>query len=88
MLTKKRKNQATPLHCAWENGHLSLVQYLIEKCGNFEVKNENQWTPLSEASCWSKVDVVKSLIFQGENKNPKNCIGQEALKKISLRRTN
>ena len=56
----KQKDQCTPLHIACQNGHLQIVQYLIEKGDNIEAKDKDKYTPLQ---CASNFD----LIEKGDN---------------------
>ena len=77
ILILKEKNDNTPLHCACEQGQLSIVQYLISKGANIEAKNTSGMTPLHDASSWSKIDVIKFLISKGANKNAKDNNGKK-----------
>ena len=49
----------------FENGHLEVVQYLIEKGANIEVKTHNQKTPLHFACENGHLSVVQYRIEKG-----------------------
>ena len=57
---------------ACEKGNLPLVQYLIEKGADIEVKDYFENTPLHCASSHGYTDIVKYLLSKGANKNVKN----------------
>ena len=57
----------TCLHYAFQIGSLPIVQYLIEKCVNFEAKNNTQWTPLHYVCVHGYFQVVHFLIEKGAN---------------------
>ena len=50
----KHVDQRTPLHFACNNGHLPIVQYLIEKGANIEELDAQVRPTLYFASNWSK----------------------------------
>ena len=60
-----------PLHYACENGHLPVVQYLIEKGANIEAKDWKE-KHLHLASIFERTDVLKYLVSKGANKISKN----------------
>ena len=66
----------TPLHQACINGHIQIVQYLVEKGSNIEAKDQYQQTSLHIASYWGRTDVVKYLVSKGANKNAKDADGK------------
>ena len=52
----------TPLHDAAKNGHLSVVEYLVNQKADIDVKNKNGETPLELASqegYWNVVELLK-----------------------------
>ena len=50
---------------AAQDGNLEVVQILLEKGANIEVKDICSGTPLYWAFTWDKLDVAKSLIGHG-----------------------
>ena len=63
----KNVDQRTPLHFACNNGHLPIVQYLIEKGADIDAKNTNQETPLHIACEKGHIQIVECLIEKGAN---------------------
>ena len=61
------------------NGHLPIVQYFLEQ-QNIEIDNKNRYekTPLYYASQkgYFPTDIVKYLVYKGENKYIKDKDGQ------------
>ena len=55
----------TPLHIACENGHLPIVQYLIEKGAKIDVFDGFQQTPLHYASENNHNSIAQYLIKKG-----------------------
>ncbi|KAL2060787.1 hypothetical protein VTL71DRAFT_8839 [Oculimacula yallundae] len=52
----------TPLAWAAENGHEAIVQLLLDKGANADLKDENGWTPLSWATRNGHEAVIKLLL--------------------------
>ena len=57
----------TPLSIASRNGHLPVVQYLVEQGVDKEMKDFFGWTPLYIASRNGHIGVVRYLVEQGSN---------------------
>ena len=58
----------TPIHIASENGHLSIVEYLIEKQNiDKDIKGRYGKTPLHYACLNGHLPIVKYLISKGSN---------------------
>ena len=74
----------TPIHIASQNGHLQIVQYLIEEQNvDKDIKGNADWTPLHYV-CWknkgnSQFPIVKYLISIGANIEAKDGIGKRPL---------
>ena len=60
--SKKNNLQLTPLHIAYEFGHLSVVDYLTEKGADIEAKDWNGKTHLYLASENGKTKVAKFVL--------------------------
>ena len=52
---------------AVQNGHTGIAQLLIEKGGNIEAKNKDQWTALIFASQMAHFDTVELLLANDAN---------------------
>ena len=59
----------TPLIYAAQNGHLDVVQVLLEGGANVERTNANQWTALHAAAWNGYVDVCRLLLDWGAKVN-------------------
>ena len=60
----------TPLHFAAENGHLSVVEYLVNQKADMNAKDKYNWTPLHYASQndhLSVVEYLKKIIIMGKH---------------------
>lgn len=64
----------TPLHWAVKNGHLNVVNYLIERGANLNSKDEGHVTPLHMACQTSNVDIASLLIKNGCDVEIKNWV--------------
>jgi len=62
----------TPLHYAAWNGHLSVVEYLVNQKADINAKNKNNWTPLHYAAQNGHLSVVEYLVNQKADINAKN----------------
>ena len=56
----------TPMHLAAWNGHLGVIQFLINKA-NLDAKSKDGQTPLHVAAQWGHLNVVKALAKQKAN---------------------
>jgi len=55
----------TPLHWAAINGHLSVVEYLVNHNAEINVKNKDGETPLELAKRYGRLNVVDFLKSRG-----------------------
>ena len=62
----------TPLYAASHNGHLTVVQYLVEQGADMEKDDSDGWTPLTIACFEGHLDVVRYLLEQGANRDKAN----------------
>jgi len=62
----------TPLHLAAENGHFSVVEYLINQKADIIVKGDFDRTPLHHAAKNGHFSVVEYLVNQKADINTKD----------------
>ena len=65
----------TPLFAASENGHLAIVQYLVEQGANKDKADKHNQTPLFAAAEMGHLAVVQYLVEQGADKQKADCDG-------------
>jgi ankyrin repeat protein/mannosyltransferase OCH1-like enzyme len=58
-------NNVTALYIASQNGHLDVVQFLIENDADLEIPQPNGWTALYAAIVNGHVEIIKSLLQGG-----------------------
>ena len=63
---------STPLHYAAGNGHLSIVEYLVNQKADINEKNDDDWTPLHKAARFGHLSVVEYLVNQKADLNTKD----------------
>jgi ankyrin repeat protein len=63
---------STPLHLAAQNGHLDVVEFLVEQQAEVNAKETDGWTPLYLAAHNGHFDVVKFLVEQQAELNAKD----------------
>ena len=61
----KNNENETPLHVSSSNGHLQIVQFLVEHGANINSINKSQETPLSLSSANGHLPIVEYLISHG-----------------------
>ena len=69
----------TPLHHAANNGHLSVVEYLVNQKADINAKNKYEETPLHYAAEKGHLRVVEYLVNQKADINAKNKQGKTPL---------
>ena len=62
----------TSLHLAAKNGHLSVVEYLVNQKADINAKGENNQTPLHYAAENDHLSVVEHLVNQKADINARN----------------
>ena len=71
-LEAKKFDGTTPLYWASRNGHLDVIEYLIEQGANIDASDFNGRTSMWIASFYGHTDVVAHLINKGANVKYKN----------------
>jgi len=61
----------TPLHYAAQQGHLSVVEYLVNQKADINAKGHYDWTPLHWAAEKGHLSVVEYLVNQKADINAK-----------------
>jgi len=81
LASKKNAYGSTALHMAAANGHLDIMEYLINECmltkKELEIKNEEGNTPLHWAALNGFFEGVKLLMSSGASGNIKNNADKE-----------
>ena len=68
-----------PLHYAATNGHLSVMQLLIEENAYLDAESPNASTPLMMAAHYGTPSAVKLLLESGADPTLKNSLGLSAM---------
>ena len=69
----------TPLHYAASNGHVPVIQLLLENHAYIDAESPNGTTPLMMASMYGSPEAVKLLLDEGADSTLKNQQGLTAL---------
>jgi len=62
----------TPLHLSAENGHLCVVEYLVNQKADIKAENIDDLTPLHRAAANCHLRIVEYLVNQKADINAKN----------------
>lgn len=73
-------NGNCPIHIAAQNGHLNIVNFLIQKKANLDAKNLKGNTALHMAISYDYYDCAKALVAAGANIDILNDAGHPACK--------
>jgi ankyrin repeat protein len=68
----RNARRRTPLHYAAMDGQLEACKLLLQKYGNINPKDEDNYTPLFWAASNGHFDVYQFIMEQCEEKNPRN----------------
>jgi hypothetical protein len=71
----KSQDGWTPLHLTAQNGHLDVVEFLVEHRAEVNSKDDDGWTPLHSASQNGRLGVVEFLVEHRAEVNSKDDDG-------------
>jgi len=69
----------TPLHYAATNGHLAIMELLLENHAFIDAESPNGTTPLMMAAHYGSIEAVKLLLEAGADPSMKNQLGLTAV---------
>lgn len=69
----------TPLHYAATNGHIAVMELLLEEHAYIDAESPNGTTPLMMAAMYASPAAVKFLLEAGADPTPKNQLGMTAI---------
>ncbi|MES2940851.1 MAG: ankyrin repeat domain-containing protein [Pseudomonadota bacterium] len=69
----------TPLHYAATNGHVAIMELLLENHAYIDAESPNGTTPLMMAAHYGSLAAVKLLLDAGADPRPKNQLGLTAI---------
>jgi hypothetical protein len=75
-------NGNTPIHIAAQNGHIDLLNFLIERKADVNAKNGKGNSPIHMAISYDYYDCVKALVEAGGDINAVNAAGYPGHKGI------
>ena len=74
---KERANEAwTPLHSAAQNGHLEVVNRLLEVSVDSKERSSNGYTPLDSAARNGHLEVINQLLEAADAKGVQLMVGR------------
>lgn len=86
LLEYKDEDGYTATHRAAYNGHVEVIEMLIQLGANLTAKTNDQWQPLHCACKWDKVDAASLLLQNGADINAQTKGGQTPLHLVSSNR--
>lgn len=72
-------NGVTPIHYAIDFGDIGLVNLLLERGADVNMKSESGLTPLHLCASRNQLDIAKVLLEKGAKVNDTNCTGETPL---------
>ena len=79
ILSTRDEDEYTPLHRASYNGHMDVVEYLLNAGASIEARTVDGWQPIHCACRWNKVRTAAILLQNGALINSKTNGGQTPL---------
>src|SRR5580704_4021250 len=76
-VNERDKDQATALIRAATNGHLEVVQFLLEKGADIDAVDDMRMSALMNAGLMNRLNIVEELLKHGANPLLKNKIGAD-----------
>ena len=61
-INSTNSSEQTPVHCAVANGHIEIVEFLLENDAKVNVSDEKGWSPLLMAIANDDLDMAKLLL--------------------------
>ena len=79
LITQPKNDEVTPLDIASREGHLSVVEYLINHGAAVNKADKYGYTPLHVASARGHLSIVEYLINHGAAVNKSDTVGRTPL---------
>ncbi len=79
LVKAKDQNQRTPLYIAAAEGHLNIVEYLIEKGADVNAWNNAHQNPLLSAAYYGHSEIVNLLLEKGAEFKEQDIYGRNVL---------
>lgn len=86
LLEYKDEDGYTAIHRAAYNGHVQVIEKLIQFGANVTAKTNDKWQPLHCACKWNQVEVASLLLQNGADINAQTQGGQTPLHLVSSNR--
>ena len=86
LLEYKDEDGYTAMHRAAYNGHVEVIEKLLQLGASVTVETNDRWQPLHCACKWDMVDVASLLLQNGANINAQTEGGQTPLHLVSSNR--